>query len=73
MTGKIQAATIITGHNNADFDALAAMVGAGKLYPEAVLIFPGSQEKNIRSFFLQSATYLFNFKAFKDIGQMFAK
>jgi tRNA nucleotidyltransferase (CCA-adding enzyme) len=69
MTGKIAAETIITGHNNADFDALAAMVGAGRLYPEAVLIFPGSQEKNIRSFFLQSATYLFNFKAFKDIDQ----
>ena len=59
--------TVITGHANADFDCLAAMVAAGKLYPGAVLIFPGSQEKNLRHFFIQSATYLFNFKSFKDI------
>lgn len=58
---------LITAHNNADFDALAAMVAAGKLYPEAALIFPGSQEKNLRNFFIQSATYLFNFQSMKDI------
>ncbi len=59
--------TLITAHNNADFDALAAMVAAGKLYPDAALIFPGSQEKNLRNFFIQSATYLFNFQSMKDI------
>ncbi|WP_243546294.1 CBS domain-containing protein [Pseudodesulfovibrio tunisiensis] len=64
---KIQADTIITAHANADFDALAAIVAASKLYPDAVLIFPGSQEKNLRNFYIQSTTYLFNFKAFKDI------
>ena len=64
---KIKAETIITCHVNADFDALAAMVAASKLYPEAVLIFPGSQEKNIKNFFIQSATYLYNFKSTKDI------
>ncbi|TVQ97716.1 MAG: CBS domain-containing protein [Desulfovibrionales bacterium] len=58
---------LITAHNNADFDALAAMVAAGKLYPDAALIFPGSQEKNLRNFFIQSATYLFNFQAMKEI------
>ncbi|MFP5222224.1 MAG: CBS domain-containing protein [Acidobacteriota bacterium] len=63
----LSAPTVITAHMNADFDALAAMIAASKLYPGAVLIFPGSQEKNIRNFFIQSATYLFNFKAFKDI------
>ncbi len=66
-TPKPAAPTIITGHNNADFDCLAAMVAASKLYPGATLIFPGSQEKNIRHFFIQSATYLFNFKSFKEI------
>lgn len=66
-TPKISAPTIITAHANADFDALASMVAASKLYPDAVLIFPGSQEKNLRNFFIQSTTYLFNFKAFKDI------
>ena len=31
--------TIITGHINADFDAIAAMVAASKLYPGAAMIF----------------------------------
>ena len=62
-----KAPVIITGHANADFDCLAAIIAAGKLYPGATLIFPGSQEKNLRHFFIQSATYLFNFKNFKDI------
>lgn len=66
-TPKIPAPTVITAHANADFDALAGMVAASKLYPGAVLIFPGSQEKNLRNFFIQSTTYLFNFKSFKDI------
>ena len=51
---KMQAKTVITSHVNADFDALAAIVGAGKLYPGAVLLFPGSQEKNLRHFFIES-------------------
>ncbi|HWQ09153.1 MAG TPA: DHH family phosphoesterase, partial [Holophaga sp.] len=63
----LAAPTIVTGHANADFDCLAAIIAAGKLYPGATLIFPGSQEKNIRHFFIQSATYLFNFKNFKEI------
>lgn len=66
MSAKL-AKTVITAHNNADFDALAAMIAAGKLYPGAVLIFPGSQEKNLRNFFIQSATYLFNFQSMKEI------
>lgn len=59
--------TVITAHANADFDALAAIIGANRLYPDAALIFPGSQEKNLRNYFIQSTTYLFNFKSFKDI------
>jgi nanoRNase/pAp phosphatase (c-di-AMP/oligoRNAs hydrolase) len=41
---------IITSHTNADFDALASMVAAKKLYPGARLVFPGSQEKSMRDF-----------------------
>ncbi|MDH4028847.1 MAG: CBS domain-containing protein, partial [Nitrospirota bacterium] len=41
---------IITTHLNADFDALASMVAAKKYYPDAVLVFPGSQEKSVRDF-----------------------
>ena len=52
--------TLITCHVNADFDALASMLCAQKLYPEAVVVFPGSQEKNLRNFFIQSMVYLFN-------------
>jgi len=41
---------IITSHINADFDALASMIAAGKLYPGALLAFPGSQERKVRDF-----------------------
>ncbi len=63
----ILAPTIITAHINADFDALAGIVAASKLYPDAVLIFPGSQDKQIRNFFVETALYLFKFKQFKQI------
>ncbi len=48
---------VITTHTNADFDALGSMIAAKKLYPEAVLVFPGSQEKSLRRFFVQSMLY----------------
>jgi tRNA nucleotidyltransferase (CCA-adding enzyme) len=41
---------IITSHINADFDALASMVAAKKLYPGSHIVFPGSQEKKLRDF-----------------------
>ncbi len=63
----INASIIITSHNNADFDALASIIAAGKLYPGAVLVFPGSQERNLRNFFIQSATYMFNFRKAGDV------
>jgi tRNA nucleotidyltransferase (CCA-adding enzyme) len=66
-TDKIIREEIITTHINADFDALASMIAAHKLYPEAALVFPGSQEKNLRNFFLHSTSYLFNFSKIKQI------
>lgn len=45
---------VITTHFNADFDCLASMVAAKKLYPEAVLVFPGSQERMVREFLKHS-------------------
>lgn len=59
--------TVITCHANADFDALAAMIAAGKLYPQAALVFPGTQESSLKDYFIQSAMYLFNFKTLKDL------
>ncbi|MBI5374991.1 MAG: CBS domain-containing protein [Candidatus Schekmanbacteria bacterium] len=41
---------IITSHINADFDAFASMIAAGKLYPAAKVVFAGSQEKVLRDF-----------------------
>ncbi|MBN2419100.1 MAG: CBS domain-containing protein [Deltaproteobacteria bacterium] len=58
---------IITTHINADFDALSSMVAAKKLYPDATIVFPGSQEKNLRNFFIHSVSYLFSFAKAKQI------
>lgn len=41
---------IICSHTNADFDALAAMVAAQKIYPEAKIVFAGTQNRNVREF-----------------------
>ena len=58
---------VITTHLNADFDSMASMVAVQKLYPEAVLVFPGSQEKNVRDFFSHSLQ-VFNFQRLKHIN-----
>ena len=58
---------VITTHVNADFDCLGAMVAAKKLYPEAHMVFSGSQEKSMRDFFLKSTGYLLPFTRFKDL------
>jgi tRNA nucleotidyltransferase (CCA-adding enzyme) len=58
---------VITTHMNADFDSLASMVAAKKFYPDAVMSFAGSQEKNIREFFVQSSQYFLDFKRQKQI------
>lgn len=57
---------VITTHFNADFDGMASMVAAKKLYPDAILSFPGSQEKNLRKFFVQSIM-IYDFQRLKNI------
>ncbi len=57
---KIKADTIITSHINTDFDAMASMLAAQKLYPDSVVLFPGTQEKNLKDFFISTMGYLFN-------------
>lgn len=66
-TNAVNPLTVVTTHVNADFDALASMLAAQKLYPGALVIFPGSQEKNLRNFFIQSMVYLFNLAEIRDI------
>jgi tRNA nucleotidyltransferase (CCA-adding enzyme) len=58
---------VITTHTNADFDSLASMLAAKKLYPHAVLVFPGSQERSLRDFFIHSTLYAFEVERMKNI------
>jgi tRNA nucleotidyltransferase (CCA-adding enzyme) len=58
---------VITTHFNADFDALSSMVAAKKLYPDAVLVFPGSQEKTVRDFLIRSTLYFLNIAKIREI------
>ena len=58
---------IITSHTNADFDALASMVAAKKLYPDARLVFPGSREKSMRDFLLEPAFSALEIDRLKNI------
>jgi len=58
---------VITTHTNADFDSLASMLAAKKLYPSAVLVFPGSQERSLRDFFIHSTIYAFEVERVKNI------
>jgi tRNA nucleotidyltransferase (CCA-adding enzyme) len=41
---------LIVCHVNADFDCLSSMLGAKKIYHEAIPVFPGSQERKVREF-----------------------
>ncbi len=59
---------VITTHTNADFDALASMIAAKKLYPKAVLVFPGSQERSLREFFIHSTLYALEVERVKNIA-----
>jgi tRNA nucleotidyltransferase (CCA-adding enzyme) len=56
---------IITSHINADFDSLASMIAARKLYPNAEIVFPGSQERKLRDFI--EVFNPVNIKRIKDI------
>jgi tRNA nucleotidyltransferase (CCA-adding enzyme) len=59
---------VITTHLNADFDAMASMVAAKKLYPEALMVFPGSQEGNLRDFFVRSSFYFLDITRAKNVA-----
>src|SRR4030042_1898356 len=59
---------VIITHINADFGALPSLLAAHKLYPEAKLVFPGSQEKSLRDFFVRSTFYILEADRAKDIA-----
>ena len=43
------------------------MIAARRLYPEAVMVFPGSQEHNLREFLVKSTFYFFDFAKIRDL------
>ncbi|MGB9808194.1 MAG: DHH family phosphoesterase, partial [Thermosulfidibacteraceae bacterium] len=42
--------TIIVTHDNPDFDALASLIVARKIYRDAICIMPNSPERNVKEF-----------------------
>ena len=58
---------VITSHINSDFDSLASMIAAKKLYPKACLVFPGSLEDNLR-FLLKIPEYQVDHVKIRDIA-----
>ena len=67
MPPAAEGLTVITSHVNADFDAMASMLAAQKLYPGALVVYPGSQEKTLRNFFVSAMVYLFNMVDIRDL------
>ncbi|MFZ5597668.1 MAG: CBS domain-containing protein [Bacillota bacterium] len=57
---------IITSHTNTDLDALASMVAAKKLYPDADLVFPGKLSKNVEEF-MSLHKDVFSIKSVREI------
>ena len=57
---------VITTHLNADFDCLASMMAAKKLYPQAHLVLPGSTERLVDDFLKEESPHL-KFTRIKDI------
>ncbi len=58
---------VITTHTNADFDTVASMLAARKLYPEAVMVMPSTQEESVKGFLLQSTLYGLDMRKAGDI------
>ncbi len=49
---------VITCHTQADFDSLASVLAAGKLYPEATMVLSGKVKENVREFLSLYKEYL---------------
>ncbi len=58
---------IITTHLNADFDCIASMVAAKKLYPDALLVLSGSCEQQVNEFLKQEKLPL-EFTRIKEVS-----
>jgi tRNA nucleotidyltransferase (CCA-adding enzyme) len=58
---------LITTHINADFDGLASMIAARKLYPGAVLVFAGAAERRLTEYLSAALRQLYGFKKLKEL------
>ena len=58
---------VITTHLNADFDCLASMLAAKKLYQQAHLVLPGSTESLVEEF-LKEGNPSLNFTRIRSIS-----
>jgi tRNA nucleotidyltransferase (CCA-adding enzyme) len=59
--------TLVTCHLNVDFDAFASLIAAAALYPDGILLFPGTQERAMHLFFFFFFGAMYNFKDSKEI------
>jgi tRNA nucleotidyltransferase (CCA-adding enzyme) len=59
---------IISTHIHADCDAFSAMIAASKLYPKALLVFPGGKSENLQHF-IQSEIFHFQEYHISDIPE----
>ncbi len=59
--------TLVTCHRNADFDALCSLFSMSFFYPDAQIVYPGSQEKIVQAFVHEVIDPLFNYVNPKDI------
>lgn len=57
---------IITTHKNTDFDALASVIAATFIYPDAIGVIPNEVNTNVAKF-LSTHKTAFNIKLFKDV------
>lgn len=59
--------TLITCHRNADFDALCSLFAVSYFYPDAQIVYPGSQEKIVHAFMHEVIDPLFDYVNPKDV------
>ncbi|MGE0642800.1 MAG: CBS domain-containing protein [Nitrospira sp.] len=60
---------VIATHSNADFDGLASMVAAQKLFPEAKLVLPAGAQETVRKFLADHDLNIVRLKAI-DLSQV---
>ncbi|NTW04587.1 MAG: CBS domain-containing protein [Peptococcaceae bacterium] len=59
---------VIITHTSTDFDGLASMIAAQKLYPEALMVFTGKLAKNVEEF-ISLHKNIFNIYRYKNIDK----